>query len=422
MQLSGSPKACSSALRRRLRAAACLLLAAGAPSRANAADTTPGTQIDASALLYGENQRTNVLEPEVRVTRLFSNGQSIAGQFGFDMITGASATGGTPSATVQTTTSASGTVSQTQAGVIPTRMFRDNRASGDLDWTLPAGGSFTATTGFHLSSEKDYRSLGANATFSLDVFHHLVTLTAGVGTNRDQVDPIGGTVFGLTPGTPLTNATEHKRVNTAMAGITRVVTRRWLLGLSGTREFERGYLTEPYKVISVLDNGGLPIGELREKRPDLRTRYSVLGSSVYHLTSDVLYSSARYYWDDWGVRSGTMDLRFRHELQNQTYIQPHVRGYAQTSADFFRYFLGEEALLPNFASSDNRIGPMRSVTVGATYGFQLPNAPGEWGVRAEFMHQWGNGYPADAPGVQHDFNQFPALNVGTLMVTYSLGL
>ena len=78
--------------------------------------------------------------------------------------------------------------------------------------------------------------------------------------------------------------------------------------------------------------------------------------------------------------------------------------------------------LPTFASSDNRIGPLRTITLGATYGFRIPNTPGEWGVRAEYMRQWGNGHPADAPGVQRNFNLFPALDVGTLLVTYSLGI
>lgn len=426
MQLTPAPGARRSPLRSRLGAAACMLLATGIPAAARADDANPTTQVDASTLLYGENQRTNVVEPEVRVTRLFSNGQSIAGQFGFDMITGASATGATPSGQTQviTTTSASGTTSKTvQAATIPTNMFRDNRMSGELSWTLPVGSLFSMTASGHVSTEKDYRSLGANATFSLDVLHRLVTLTGGGGYNRDHVDPVGGTVVGLTDGTVLqTTGPDPKNVSSMMAGVSRVVTRRWMLGVSGTREVEKGYLTEPYKVISVLDPvSGYPVSTLREKRPDLRTRTSVLGNSVYHLATDILYSSYRYYWDDWGVRSHTVDLRYRHDLPNQAFIQPHVRFYAQTQADFFRYFFDQGDPLPAFASSDTRIGPMRTVTLGATYGFHIPNYPGEWGVRGEYLRQWGNGHPLGAPGVQHDYDLFPPLDIGSLLITYSIG-
>jgi hypothetical protein len=421
MQLNVPARA--TAVRSRLGAAACMLLAAGAPVAARAEDATPGTQVDASALYYGENQRVSVVEPEVRVTRLFPNGQSVAAQFGLDVITGASATGGTPSGQVQTTTSASGTTTTVQADAIPTIMFRDNRASGDLDWTVPVGALFSATTSLHVSTEKDYQSLGANATFSLDVLHRMVTLTGGAGINRDHVDPVGGTVVGLSDGSALlTTNPDRKNVGSVMAGLTRVVTRRWLVGVSGTREVERGYLTEPYKILSVLDPAtGLPVSELRERRPDLRTRSSVLGSSVYHLTDDVAYANYRYYWDDWGVRSHTVDLRYRHELPNQAFLQPHLRVYSQSQADFFRYFLVQGDPLPDFASSDNRIGPLRSLTLGATYGFHIPPSPGEWGVRAEYVRQWGNGHPTDAPGVQHDYDLFPGLDVGSLLVTYSIG-
>ena len=70
---------------------------------------------------------------------------------------------------------------------------------------------------------------------------------------------------------------------------------------------------------------------------------------------------------------------------------------------------------------DGYLGPMRSVTIGATYGFSVSNYPGEWGLRAEYMRQWGDGSPTEAPGVQKQYNQFPSLNVGTLLVTYSVG-
>ena len=78
---------------------------------------------------------------------------------------------------------------------------------------------------------------------------------------------------------------------------------------------------------------GFPLSEVREKRPDLRTRSSVMGSTVYHLKDDVLYANYRYYWDDWSVRSHTIDLKYRHDLTSDSYVLPHGRGYTQTAAD-----------------------------------------------------------------------------------------
>ena len=146
----------------------------------------------------------------------------------------------------------------------------------------------------------------------------------------------------------------------------------------------------------------------------------MLTSSTYHLTEDVLYLSHRYYWDDWGVRSHTADLRYRRELGGGKYLQPHVRYYRQTSADFFVFGVRQDLPLPEFATSDYRLGALRGLTVGATYGFHILDRSGEWTVRAEYMRQFGNGHPPNAVGVQRGYDLFPAVNIGTLLVGYSV--
>jgi hypothetical protein len=191
--------------------------------------------------------------------------------------------------------------------------------------------------------------------------------------------------------------------------------------LNATRTFERGYLSEPYKVLSVVDGTtGMPSGQLMEKRPATRERRSVLASSAYHLTDDVLYLSYRYYQDDWRIRSHTLDARYRHELANDNYLEPHLRYYAQTAASFYRIGLVDGEPLPELATADYRLGAMRSVTIGATYGFRIPDSPGEWSVRAEYLGQFGNRHPGEAVGIQRQFDLFPTVNIGSLLVGYSI--
>jgi hypothetical protein len=433
-----------SPLRARLGAAACVLLAAARPAPAAAADTstdpapgTAATQLELSGLVYGEKGRTNVLEPTVKVTRLFANGQKLTAEGGYDSMTGASPTGGVASLRTQTTTSASGTSTSIPASTLPTAMFRDQRESLDLGWSVPLG-PFTASTGGHFSHEKDYRSLGGNAVVTLDLFQKTVQLTGGGGWNHDQVDPVGGAAIGLTPGDPLGRRPDPKRVSSMLAGISRVMSRRWLAGVSATREVERGYLTEPYKILDVLDPTTLEsVQQLREKRPELRTRTSVMASSTYHFGDaggDVGYFNYRWYTDDWGVRSSTADVKWRHDLDDAHWIQPHVRAYVQHQADFFRYYLVNGEPLPAFASSDERLGALRTVTVGATYGFRMPNWPGEWSVRAEYLRQWGPGQltrPGATVGGEDDgggggtngnsVDLMPGLNIGSVLVSYTIG-
>lgn len=425
MQLESSPR--PAGVRGRLRAAACVLLAAGVPAAARADDAAPKYQLDASGLLYGEQGRAKVVEPVAKLTRLFGNGASLGAQFTLDVITGASPTGARPTTSVQTITNASGTSSTVQANQLPVTAFHDRRMAGDIDWTQPIGALFNAITSAHASVEKDYNSMGAGETFSLDTFHRLITWSLGGSFSHDLVYPVGGTPVGLTSGGQFTGVARNpKDVTSLMTGVSRILSRQWMVALNATSIYERGYLTEPYKVVSILDPATQnPISFLTENRPDRRQRYNVTGSSVYHLLDDVFYASYRYYWDDWQLTSHTVDLRFRHELGNDSFLQPHLRFYTQSAAKFFTLGLVQGAPLPDYASSDQRLSHFNSVTLGLTYGFKPRGYPGEWTVRAEYIAQFQkvNLTPAegaDGEPVQTAPDAFPLLNIGTLTAGYSL--
>ncbi len=416
-----------------------MLLATGLPAVARADGGS--TQLDASMLLYGEQGRAKVYEPTVRVTRLFPDGQSLSGQLGLDVITGATPSGALPSGVVpppspgggdlvQTVTAASGGggSSAPDPGAIPVARFHDTRIALDADWQKPFG-LITPVLGGHFSRERDYQSIGGNAKLSLSLLHHLTTLTAGAGFNRDDVFPSGGTRLPLSDTTIIIGtAWNPKRVNSGMVGFSQILTRRWMMGVNGSLSVEDGFLTEPYKVVSLMDpSSGITVGQITENRPSRRNRRDILTSSVYHLTRDILYLSHRYYWDDWGVRSNTVDLKYRHELgENElgrdVYLQPHLRYYAQTPADFFTFGLVQGGSIPALVSSDERLGPLRTATLGATLGFTAFGTPGEWSIRAEYVRQFGKGHPGNVVGVQRDFDLFPPVNIGSLVFAYSVPL
>lgn len=409
--------------RARLGAAAGALLALGAPAAARAlpVDGTPRWHADLTGLLYSESARTRVIEPIARITRLFNDGQSVTARFGLDTMTGATPSGGLPSDQVQTTTSPSGNRITLPAGQVPLRAFKDTRVSLDLEGTTPFWRVFKATTGVHLSDERDYRSFGLNGALSLDVMNRLATLTVGGAFYRDTVDPMGGTHVGLADGTVTFEGPNPKRVNTVTLGLSRILTRRWMMEVTASRTNEHGYLTDPYKVVSLFNpTTGHLTGELTELRPGTRQRSDVQLNSVYHLAQDVTYTSYRYYRDDWGVRSHTLDLRYRHDIDEAKYIQPHLRYYTQRAADFFTYGLKDGAPLPAHASGDYRLGPLRTLTVGLKYGFKVPNGPGEISLRGEYMEQFGDGHPASAVGVQKGIDLFPPEGITSLVVAYSV--
>ena len=429
-------------IRGKLGTAACMLLASVVPAAARAQSSGAVTQMDATVLIYGEQSRAKVTEPTVRVTRIQPGGRSLSGQLTLDLITGASPSGAMPpgkidstavlppggdeAARVQTMTAASGgggTSGPTfpDPGAIPLTHFSDTRVALDGDWHEPIFGWLGSTLSGHYSREKDYQSVGASGKLSIDFDHHLSTFTFGGGANHDNVFPTGGTPFPLSDGTVLHDEWNAKRVTNGLVGLSRVITRRWLISVAGSRTFEDGYLTEPYKVVSLIDPAtGYTVGQVTEGRPSTRQRSDVQTTMVYHLTSDVLHLSHRYYWDDWGITSNTFDLKLRHDTGDSSFLQPHLRYYTQTQADFFTFGLTQGAPLPTYATSDYRLGPLSTATVGLTYGFHMANAPGEWTLRAEYIRQFGDGHPDYALGVQQNFDLMPPVNIGSLVAAYSV--
>ncbi|HEX3527135.1 MAG TPA: DUF3570 domain-containing protein [Thermoanaerobaculia bacterium] len=417
MQLEGSP---GSSLRERLNKAALALLLV--PAAAAAADQ-PTTQIDTTTLYYGEQNRVQVVEPVVRATRLFGDGQILSAQLAVDLITGSSPTGALPSGVPQSITSPSGKVSSTPAGAIPTTKFQDHRGGLDADWQTPIGKYFASTLGVHASREKDYQSLGVTGKVSAEMFQRTVTVTAGGGYNWDSVFPVGGTPIGLSDGSEVTNGKNSKRVETFLFGVSRVMSRRWLLGLDASRTLERGYLTEPYKVISLVSfRSESPIGQLTDNRPASRARSSLLASSVYHLDQDIIYSSYRYYKDSWGIRSNTVDASYRHDLDDGWYLEPHARYYHQTAADFFTFGIVAGLAPPEYATADYRLGQLTTMTLGLTFAFHVDDSPALWTVRADYIRQAGSGTAPDNLGAANTFDLNPAINTISLVVGYSFNL
>jgi hypothetical protein len=250
--------------------------------------------------------------------------------------------------------------------------------------------------------------------------NRLLTVTLGGGVSHDSVFPVGGTPEGLSDGTIVRTGSNAKNVTNVLLGASRVLTRRWLVALNGTQTYERGYLTEPYKLISIMGHvNGSPVGELTDKRPSTRNRTSLLFSSVYHLTDDVAYTSYRYYRDTWDVRSHTVDLKYRHDLGDESYIEPLLRYYQQSAANFFTIGIPEGAPLPDFATSDYRLGALRTITIGATYGFRPEFVAGEITIRGQYVRQAGNSSPPNAVGIQRGFDLSPPVNIVAFVLGYS---
>ena len=393
-------------IRNKLSLASAALLQMGTAAAAD--DTDNGWDISSAILFYQENDgRVSAIEPVISGSRELAEGEKINLKLVLDSLTGATPNGAHASSSIQTFTNPSGRQAYTvNPGETPLDdTFLDTRVALSGSWEMPVLDDYSRLIlGANLSKEFDYASLGASASFQRDSDNRNTTYSASLGLNADTISPSGGipTPFAnmrvANSGTNRDGADDTKTITDIMFGLTQVINRRTLmqfnLGISETS----GYMNDPYKIISLIDGvSGLPITPtdsddlpyLYENRPDSRSRQIFFWKTVHHLTEDVINVSYRYHTDDWGIDSHTIDLHYRYELGNGQYLQPHLRYYSQSAADFFTTALVDGQPLPQYASSDYRLGDFETQTIGLKYAMRT-GENSEFSVRAELISQTQN--------------------------------
>ena len=209
--------------------------------------------------------RTEVLNPLILWNHDFGSAGQLGLNLGYDSISGASPTGAYP--TSETTTSASGTI--TQSGNIPQSSYTDSRKSIGLSYGRRFGANLP-TVNLTYAKENDYVARGIALTDSWTLLEGRGTLHLGVAFSRDLVEPVKNPTTnpaGLALSLP-------KDTNGFSLGWTWVFGERDLADLSFSLMNLSGYLTDPYKIVPI---GDVAANETTpELRPSSRSRRAVL--------------------------------------------------------------------------------------------------------------------------------------------------
>jgi hypothetical protein len=425
-------------VRRRLIAASCTLLTASAArgqeiSKLLADIEKTDWHLDSALAYYHEDGRIMAVEPVVNLSRDYGDGGKIGLNFTFDALSGSSPNGALPSRAPQTFASPSGKslstarhTYTTEPGQLPVDPnYSDARVAVGGDWQLPLTRLTRTSVGGKFSYEDDFLSASVDASIEHDFNQKNTTVSFGVSDESDLLHPIGGTPV---PGSDylLFEKTGHKSKNGVgvLLGVTQVMNRRWLAELNLSADRFTGYLNDPYKIISVLDGSGGTTGYLYESRPDARTRKSVYLDNRVGWNRASAALSLRYMTDDWGVRSKTAQLRVRLWLDGKNqYVEPTLRWYRQTAADFYTPWISSPAGQgPAYASSDSRLGAFRALTYGVKYGMKLDDRTGrtgsEFSIRAEYYRQTVENGVA-GPGALQGLDLYPGLQAFLIQVGFS---
>jgi len=405
------------------------------------------SQFDNALLVYKEaGGRVTAIEPASDLSVHGASGQQLSLGFVFDSISGATPNGAVPSnlaqtfltplkavgsTTTVTTASGGSTVIQlppspgqiaaaalgrqyiVPPNVLPMdRGFRDRRWAFTFGWSQPVGRISELGFGGGYSTERDYRAISANVHAAQNFNSDNTTISFALNTEFDSSFPYGGIP------TPLTEMNAQWKSPTSrdktqigfVLGLTEVMTRHWLMQLNYSFDTQDGYQNDPYRVISVVDPvSGTPTSNLYENRPGHRLTQSLYWDNKIDYGPTVTEFSLRYFTDSWGISSKTAELSERIHLGRKLYIEPNVRWYQQSAANFYHYFLVGAAPLPTYATSDTRLGQFTGITYGGKIGFNVTGNT-ELYVRGQYYQQTGNGHPANAVGQLRQQDLFAGTN------------
>jgi hypothetical protein len=452
----GSGSASAAQIGASLAAATCALLGSSAPEPVIAQEVG-GWQVDTAGLYYSEaDNRVRDLSFNVLAKTQAIEDNYLTLTFTVDTLSGASPNGAAPSTSLQTfahpiTLSRSSGGSVTASGgnftIAPGELpvdssFQDTRFAGSADWQRPLGRLTLFDFGASASREHDYTHLGINGGIARDLNERNTALSASVAWADDKVEPVGGSPIPFSAMRAATLAGEEqgggasagggrshpKHVLDALFGVTQVLNRQTIVQLNYSLSSSDGYLTDPYKLLSVVDpyTGNLVPGPdpglnlyLYEKRPDSREKRSIFALLKRNFGGNVLDASYRVMTDDWGVHSRTADLHFRWDLGAAGYLEPHLRAYSQTAADFYHTVLFDEQPLPAYATADYRLGQFDAITVGLKYGKETGS--GEFSTRVELYRQSGKPSPDALVGSLRNVDLYPDLTALIAQLNYNFG-
>jgi hypothetical protein len=363
-------------------------------------------EIDNSFLYYNEaDNRVSVAEYAAVVAGDVSDRDRVSMRVVLDTMSGATPSGAViNSGSTNTVTGASGgggsgTTDPNASALVD---FDDTRLADSLSWTHEHDNNLSVTYNASVSIENDYQSYSGAATVNKETSDKKYLFSLGTAFTHDTIFRIGGQ---KTP-VPLSQIADNdfntqgaRETVDFIAGVTRVINRRTIGQANLAYGVSNGYHTDPYKVFSVVDRATdivINDSSYYESRPDNRKRAS-LTFHINHQTypaNNIIHGSYRFYSDSWGVDSHTFDFSYRDNLEDRTYIEPRIRLYAQSKANFYQnqFYVDDAGAsdpslnFPDYISADYRLDDMVSITPGVRIGSEV-GKDGHLRGRLEYMYQ-----------------------------------
>lgn len=206
-------------------------------------------------------------------------------------------------------------------------------------FSFGVGGGYTK-----LFNEKN-TELSVNANIYLDSWTLLypVELSAPGPDEDDDFDITQFTITGNTAYNPAFTpiGSEGRNSYSVGFGFSQILTKKMQGSLALDFVQQEGLLSTPFQRVyfgdvedSFIQN--FHLADDIERLPDTRFKVAVGGRLNYYINQTfVLRTYYRYYTDDWGISSNTVNVELPIKLLDKFTVYPSYRYYDQTAADYF---------------------------------------------------------------------------------------
>ena len=270
-----------------------------------------------------------------------------------------------------------GEKSPVPGGQVPLATMHDRRKSWNAELTHQFE-RVSLTAGFANSRESDYFSNGWSLNGLIDFNQKNTSLLLGYGRADDRIneEKLGWTV------------TRPKTSNDFIVGLNQLIDPDTAVTANVSYGQARGYMSDPYKIVSttMLDLDPGTYYTVPENRPMERNKLSVFLALNHNFERwhGALEASYRYYHDNFGINSNTLTLLWLQKVGAQVTVQPSLRLYRQTAANFYYVDLDRSGVVTSygalgetgtgrapFYSSDYRLSYMQTVDAGLKVVWQV---------------------------------------------------
>lgn len=231
--------------------------------------------------------------------------------------------------------------------------------------------------GYTYAFENDYRSHSVDASARVDLWGKNTTFRLGYAHNFDSVCdvdnrglmPVERRSLGASKGCFASRTglvEEPLAIDSYAASWTQVLTPILVSDLAVSFQVLDGFQSNPYRRVRLFGTV-----EAQESEPLLRQRVAVQARIRLALprARAAIGVLGRFYWDTWGVKSGTAEVSWEEWAHPQFLIRIRGRFYQQSRALFYRdagETLSYEAVGPvgQYFTGDRELSPFRDYLMG----------------------------------------------------------